>query len=640
MPNIRPRACARAATLLALCLSFEAAHAADQELTSLSLEQLSDVVITSVSRQEERLSNAAASIFIITSNDIMRSGARTLPEALRLAPNLQVARVDARNYAITARGFNNVFANKLLVLIDGRSVYSPLFSGVFWDAVDVVMADVERIEVISGPGATIYGSNAVNGVINIITKSSKDTQGGYAAAAGGEHEQTGGMRYGGRLASGGHFRVYGKALHEQSVRNDSGADTHTGFSRRQAGFRNDWDLARAGLTVSGDAYEGSLEQFGTRDIRVAGANLSGTIDAQLDGGSELRTQLIIEQTQRDQPNAYDDRLDSVDLELQHNLRIGERHRVAWGAGYRYARDRINPNGNGFVFLPAESSMHWGNAFLQDEIDLGRGVKATLGFKAEHNNYTGYEYLPSLRLAWAPGSTQLLWTSLSRTVRAPSRIDRDFYAPANPPVVAGVPRYLFGGGPDFASEVANVFELGYRAQPGERLSYSLTAFISDYDKLRTLEPQASGTAVFRNLGEGKVTGIEAWWRWQPVERWRLVGGVVAQHVRTDLLPGSRDLTGSTGLASSDPERRWTLRSSLDISDSEQLDVGLRYNSSLSHPALPGYYEMDAEWTWRMGRGVDMSLIGDNLLHASHPEFGAAGRRSVFQRTLLLRVVKRF
>jgi iron complex outermembrane receptor protein len=639
MSHTRLCGAARAAALLTLCLAAQAARA-DQELASLSLEQLSDVVITSVSRQEERLSNAAASIFIVTANDIMRSGARTLPEALRLAPNLQVARVDARNYAITARGFNSVFANKLLVLIDGRSVYSPLFSGVFWDVVDVVIGDIERIEVISGPGATIYGSNAVNGVINILTKSSKDTQGGYAAVAAGEREQLGATRYGGRLGSGGHFRVYGKALHEQSARTEAGADNHTGFSRGQAGFRNDWDLERAGLTLSGDAYTGSLEQLGTPDIRVAGANLSGTVAAKLDDGSELRAQLIVDHSERDQPNAYNDRLNTVDLELQHNLRVGERHRIAWGGGYRYSLDRIDPNARGFVFLPAELSMHWANAFVQDEIDLGRGVKATLGFKAEHNNYTGYEYLPNLRLAWAPGSTSLWWTSLSRTVRAPSRIDRDLYAPVNPPVVAGVPRYVIGGGPAFVSEVAKVFEVGYRGQPSERMSYSVTGFVSDYDKLRTLEPQASGTTVFSNLGRGRVSGIEGWWRWQPVERWRLVGGAVVQHIRTSLLPGSRDLTGTTGLANSDPERRFTLRSSLDISDAQQLDVALRYNSSLSNPSLPGYYEMDAEWAWRIGPRLDVSLIGENLLHRSHPEFGAAGGRSVFPRAVLLKVVKRF
>jgi iron complex outermembrane receptor protein len=639
MPTTRPRSAAHALAL-ALCLAARTAGAADQELTSLSLEQLSDVVISSVSRQEERLSNAAASIFIITSNDIQRSGARTLPEALRLAPNLQVARADARNYAISARGFNNVFANKLLVLIDGRSVYSPLFSGVFWDVQEVAIGDIERIEVISGPGATIYGSNAVNGVINIITKSSKDTQGGAVSSTDGGHEQVAGARYGGKLGADGHFRAYAKTVREKSVDNEAGKDTRTGFVRRQAGFRADWDRERAGLTLSGDAYDGKLEQAGTRDIRVAGANLSGTIDAKLADGSQLRAQLVLDHTERDQPDAFDDRLNTIDLELQHNWRLGERQRIAWGGGYRHSDDRIGPNGAGFAFLPPQLALHWANAFVQDEIELNPAWKATLGFKAEHNNYTGLEYLPNLRLAWAPDDSQLWWTSLSRTVRAPSRIDRDFYAPAAPIVVNGVARFVIGGGPRFESETANVLELGYRAQPADGFSYSVTGFVSDYDRLRTLEPQANAATVFGNLGRGRVAGLEAWWRWQPLERWRLVGGAVLQNVATSLRPGSADLTGSTGLASSDPKRRFTLRSSLDLSERQQLDVSLRYNSSLPNPAVPGYYEMDAEWLWRLRPDVDLVLIGQNLLHPRHPEFGAAGGRSVFERALLLKAVKRF
>jgi iron complex outermembrane receptor protein len=639
MPITRPRGAACAVSL-ALYLAAQAAGAADQELTSLSLEQLSDVVITSVSRQEERLSNAAASIFIITSNDIQRSGARTLPEALRLAPNLQVARTDARNYAITARGFNNVFANKLLVLIDGRSVYSPLFSGVFWDVQDLTMPDIERIEVISGPGATIYGSNAVNGVINIITKSAKDTQGAAVAATVGRHEQVAGARYGGKLGAGGHFRVYGKTINEDSVDSEAGADTRTGFRRRQAGFRADWDREHAGLTLAGDAYDGALEQAGTRDIRVAGGNLSGTVDAKLADGSQLRAQLILDHTERDQPLAFDDRLNTIDLEVQHNLRMGERQRIAWGGGYRYSVDHISANGNGFAFLPAELSMHWANAFVQDEITLGARVRATLGLKVEHNNYTGLEYLPNLRLAWAPDASQLWWTSLSRTVRAPSRIDRDFYAPATPIVTGGVARFAIGGGPGFESETANVLELGYRAQPSDAFSYSVTGFVSRYDKLRTLEPQPGGTTVFGNLGQGRVAGVEGWWRWQPVERWRLVGGATLQNVTTSVRPGSRDLTAGTGLATADPKRRFTLRSSLDVSDTQQLDVSLRYNSRLPNPAVPGYYEMDAEWLWRPRQDVDVVLIGQNLLHPRHPEFGAAGSRREFERALLLKLVKRF
>jgi iron complex outermembrane receptor protein len=449
-----------------------------------------------------------------------------------------------------------------------------------------------------------------------------------------------GARYGGRLGAGGHFRAYAKTVHEQSVDNAAGRDTHTGFSRRQAGFRADWDRERAGLTLAGDAYDGSLEQAGTRDIRVAGANLSGSVEAKLADGSQLRAQLILDHTERDQPNAFDDRLNTIDLELQHNLRVGERQRVAWGGGYRYSLDRISPNGNGFAFLPPELSMHWANAFVQDEIALGAKWKATLGFKAEHNNYTGIEYLPNLRLAYAPDASRLWWASLAHTVRAPSRIDRDFYAPATPMVVGGVARYAIGGGPQFVSETADVLELGYRAQPSDAFSYSVTAFTSDYDKLRTLEPQPNAATVFGNLGRGRVSGVEGWWRWQPLERWRLVGGVVVQNVATSLRPGSADITGTTGLANSDPKRRFTLRSSYDVSDTQQLDVSLRYNSRLPNPAVPAYYEMDAEWLWRPRADVDVVLIGQNLLHPRHAEFGGAASRGLFERALLLKVVKRF
>jgi iron complex outermembrane receptor protein len=631
-----PRA---AAAALILGLAPGLAAAAPQELSALSLEQLSDIVVTSVSRQEERLSNAAASIFIISSSDIMRSGARSLPEVLRLAPNLQVARVDARNYAITARGFNNPFANKLLVLIDGRSVYSPLFSGVFWDAQDTVMSDIERIEVISGPGATIYGSNAVNGVINVITKSSKDTQGGWSAVWGGSEDRAAVLRYGTRAPGGGHVRAYAKATDIDDTETERGVSTDTGMRRQQAGFRADWDLDRTGLTLSGDAYQGRLGQIGTRDIRISGANLNGAVNATLDGGSELRLQLILDHTERNQPNAFVERLDTVDLQFQHNALLAERHRIAWGAGYRRSADQID-NGPIFAFLPGRLKMHWGNAFLQDEIALVPTVKATLGFKAEHNNYTGFEYLPNLRLAWTPDETKLLWGSLARTVRAPSRIDRDLYAPSNPAVVGGLPQYFLAGGPEFQSEVADVAEIGFRGQPTDDFSWSATAFYSEYERLRTLEPRATGGAVFSNQGLGRTSGIEAWGRWQPVGRWRLSASVVAQRVRTGLTSGSRDQTRATGLATSDPELRWTLRSSHDISDRQILDVSLRYESRLAMPAVPSYYEMDVQWSWRLPRDVDISVLGQNLLHARHAEYGAAPNRSVFPRTVLLKIGKRF
>ena len=627
-----------ASACASLAMSGALAAPAVSELSDLSLEQLSNVVVTSVSRQEEKLARAAASITIISSSDIRRSGARTLPEALRLAPNLQVARVDARNYAVTARGFNSAFENKLLVLIDGRSVYSPLFSGVFWDAQDVIMDDVERIEVISGTGSTIWGANAVNGVINVITKSAQDTPGARVALVAGADERVAAGRYGADLGSHASYRVYAKAMQVDDTVNAAGASTRTGFRRRQAGFRTDWDLAAGDVTLSGDAYQGALAQAGTRDIAISGANLNASISGRGAGGSDYRLQLVLDHTERNQPNAFVEYLDTIDAQAQYNARLGARHQLSVGAGYRFAKDRLE-NGVGFAFLPARLNLHTGNLFAQDEIALTDALRLTAGLKVEHNNYTGAELLPNLRLGWSPSAASLVWSSLSRTVRAPSRIDHDLYAPAVPTIVNGVPRFAIGGGPDFVSETANVFELGYRAQPSAQFSYSITGFYSQYDRLRTLEPLAGGGVAFRNFGEGRVRGIETWGRWHPSDSLHLSAGLVQQSIRTGLTAGSRDSSGATGLATNDPRRHWMLRLSKDISDASQLDATLRYQGSLPKPAVPAYHELDVRWMWAPRRNTELSLIGQNLLHRSHAEFGAASG-SVFERSVLLKLVQRF
>ncbi len=617
----------------------QAAAEAESDLADLSIEQLSNVLITSVSRQEERLSNAAASIFIINASDIRRSGVRSLPEALRLAPNLQVARVDARNYAVTARGFSGAFENKLLMLIDGRSVYSPLFSGIFWDAQDVVMEDIERIEVISGPGATIWGVNAVNGVINVITRSSKDSQGGLVSAVGGAHEKDGTARYGGALPNGGHYRIYARYMDVDDTENAAGVSTRTGMHRRQAGFRSDMDLAQGGLMVSGDAYQGALAQLGTRDILISGGNLVQRYMRKLADGSDLRLQMVLDHTERNQVNSFVERLDTVEIEGQHGVRLGERHNVAWGGGYRRSWDDVTSSKN-FGFLPGKLDMHWGNLFAQDEITLASQVRVTLGAKVEHNNYTGAEFLPSMRLAWNPDPKQLAWASLARTVRAPSRIDRDLYAPPEPIIIGGKPYYVLGGGPDFVSEVANVLELGYRSQPTANLSYSVTAFYGRYDKLRTQEPVPVFGFTFRNMGEGTMRGVEAWSRWQAGTNWRLSGGLVLQSIEVRLKPGSKDAAIGGALGTNDPNSHWLLRSSHDLSDSQQLDFTLRYNGKLPNPAVPSYHELDLQWLWKPRPDLDVALIGQNLLHSSHPEFAAAAGRSVFERSALLKMTWRF
>jgi len=613
-------------------------------IADMSLEQLSDVIVTSVSRQQERLSSTAAAIFIISASDIRRSGAQSLPEALQLAPNLQVARVDARNWAVTARGFNSAFANKLLVLIDGRSIYSPLFSGVFWDAQDVVMEDIERIEVISGPGATIWGANAVNGVINVITRASADTQGGQLSYAGASRDQNGAARYGGTLANGGSYRLYGKYQQLDDTVTASGANTRTGMHRSQAGFRADWALQEAALTLSGDGYQGQLGQAIALPVHISGANLQGRYTRKLGPEANLRLQLILDHTERNQPGQFAERLSTLDLDAQHDLRLSPRNVLTWGGGYRQSHDKVTSL-QGSAFLPGDLHLSWANLFAQDEFAVTPDLKLTAGAKVEHNHYTGAEYLPSLRLAWTPDSSQLVWSSLARTVRAPSRFDRDLYSPGAPTVVVGGRHlYLVGGNTSFESEVARVVELGYRAQPAAALSYSATAYYSRYDKLRTLEPvtgpAATALYAFDNRAEGSSRGIELWGRWQATPAWRLNAGLVVQRVQQQLLPGSRDLTGALGLLPNDPSRHWLLRSSHDLTDNSTLDLALRYTSALPRPAVPAYYELDGQWMWQAQPNLELALIGRNLLHGSHLEYGGPPGRSVIERSVLLKLTLRF
>jgi iron complex outermembrane receptor protein len=624
---------------LVLCLSAapsalaQSSELSEGAIADLSLEDLANTKIISVSRRLQPISDAAASVFIITGEQIRRSGAATLPEALRLAPNLQVAQVDARNYAVTARGFNNAFENNLLMLIDGRSVYTPLFSGVFWDAQDVVLEDVERIEVISGPGATMWGVNAVNGVINVITRNARGSTGILAAAAAQRELRTGVARTGAKLDNGGAYRLYAKTLRQDDTRRADGKDNLSGYQRHQAGFR--FDTAYA-ATLQGDAYQGRLHQPGTADIRIAGANLVGRLERQLDNGSHLSVQAYWDFTERDQPNAFHEHLNTFDVQAQQTLVAGDAHQIVWGAGYRRANDRLE--NRAFAFLPARLTMHWGNAFVQDEIALSDTLKLTAGAKLEHNNYTGLEFLPTLRLAYKPAANMMVWSSLSRSVRAPSRIDRDFYSPNNPRIVNGVPQYTVAGGPDFDSEVANVAELGMRSHLGAALSYSVTAFASRYERLRTLEPNANGPgSVFRNLAEGRTRGIEMWGAWQASDSWRLAAGFVAQHIATATLPDSRDASAATGLATSDPSNFWQLRSSYDIAPGHTLDLTLRHQGALRRPAVPAYTAADLSYVLPLRGGLELNVVGRNLFDPGHPEYGGAAGRSEYRRTLYVKLV---
>lgn len=628
-----------AAGALATAMGAASAQSGGRELADLSLEELSRIEVTSVSGRAEPLSGAPASIYVITGEDIRRSAATSLAEALRLAPNLQVARIDARNYAVTARGANGAFENKLLVLIDGRIVYTPLFSGVFWDAQDVMLEDVERIEVISGPGGTLWGSNAVNGVINVITRSARDTQGTLIAAGAGNRENVGAARYGTTLSNGGHFRIYAKHADYENTRAASGAMLFDGWRRDQAGFRADWGPASNSFTLQGDLYRGKLHQALTGSIEVGGANLNVRWSRRFEDGAQLQLRAYFDHTDRSQPGAFIENLDTTSAEMQYSFKAGTAHQVTWGAGYRAARDKL-VNGNAFAFLPASLEMHWGSVFAQDEIALSDSVQFTAGLKLENNSYTGTEMLPSLRLAWKPAAAHLVWAAASRAVRAPSRIDRDLYAPPTPVVIGGIPRYTLAGGPDFASEVAKVYELGYRGQPAAGFSYSVTAFYQDYDKLRTVEPGALGlNTVFANKASGAVGGIEMWGSWQVTRAWRLSAGYVSQHTRAYPDWDSRNPAASLTLGN-DPSHYWTVRSSLDIGSSQELDISVRHMGALPTPAVPSYTAVDLRYGWRFARNTQIALIVQNLFDPRHAEFGTAPGYSEARRSAFVKLTTSF
>jgi iron complex outermembrane receptor protein len=600
-------------------------------LEQMSLEQLSDIVVTSVSRREEALGSAAASVYVITGEDIRRSGANTLPEALRLAPNLQVARADANQYAISTRGFNNTLANRLLVLIDGRIVYSPLFSGVFWEVQDVMLEDVLRIEVISGPGGTLWGANAVSGVINVITRAAADTQGFLVSAGAGNRQRAAAAtRYGGTLGADGHYRVYAKYLTHDNTRQANGTPVVDQSVRHQVGFRADWGSARRSFTVQGDAYRTDIEQVagGSRDL--GGANFLARWSETRDDGSSVHAQAYYDRVERTQPGSIREDLDIFNAEFQYGFYAAKSHRLLWGAGYRYAHDHIDNIALGVAFIPPTRNLNWYNAFVQDEWRLQPNLSLTLGVKAEHNDYSGLEWLPNARLAWQASPQRLVWSAVSRVVRAPSRIDRELFAPASQP-------FALAGGRQFRSEVSKVLEIGYRAQETRALSYSITAFRHEHQRLRSFEVQPGG-AVFQNRMEGSTSGVEGWGTYHVTASWRLDAGWVEMRQSLRAEPGSTSTVASAGLGN-DPNRWITLRSAFDLTPRHELDVMARYVSALPNPQVPSYTAVDARLGWNVSRELQLSLLLQNLFDRSHPEWGPAATRAEYQRGVFFKVLWR-
>ena len=602
------------------------------DLSGLSLEELGNIRITSVSKRSERLADAAASVFVITNDDIRRSGARSLPEVLRLAPNLQVFQVSSYGYAISARGMarsNTSVPNKLLVLIDGRSVYTPLFSGVFWDVQDVVLDDVERIEVISGPGGTLWGVNAVNGVINIVTRNAADTQGTLLSGGAGNRGSDATVRYGAPFGTNGHFRVYGKYLEQDHTSTGSGSAIDDARHKIQAGFRADWAGASDRVSVRGNVYDGSQGQPAPGaisvsgldvvlgDVPFSGINLTANWNHALASGGNVDVQAYYDRTKRTMPPMFGETLEIVDLQVQHTLRRHGIHSLAWGANVRHSRDRVT-NSPYFAFLPARLDQDWASLFAQDEMALRDDLRLILGARAERNDYTGTEFLPNARLAWAVTPEHLLWTAASRAVRAPSRLDHDAYIP-------GVAPFLLDGGTGVRSEIAEVYELGYRGQLTPRLTLAGTVFHNEYDDLRTQEIDPGFTFIFFGNGmEGRATGIEMWGTYQAASNWRVSGGLTTLQEKFWLKRGSNDVAGPS-MSGYDPSHTWQLRSNWNFASKGNFDLGLRHVSALEREDIPAYTAVDARFSWRLRSGVELSLSGRNLF-GRHVEGGLPATRS--------------
>lgn len=612
----------------------------------MSLEELGNIEITSVSKKPQSLSDAAASVFIITSEDIRRSGVATLPEALRLAPNLHVAQGSSSGYAITARGLGSTGGttpNKLLVLIDGRSVYSPLFSGVFWDAQDVMIENVDRIEVISGPGSTLWGINAVNGVINIITKSAKETQGPLVSTRIGNIGNDHGIRHGGALGENGHYRVYAKSANREDTELENGTDISDGWHKNQMGFRADWDYSTDKIRLMGNAYEGRLgqPQPGTinvgvpltlDDVEISGVNLTAQWEHLLESGSNIQLQAYYDRTLRTAPPIFSDANNIFDVQFQHSLKPTGGHALVWGANYRYSKDEFSNDHFAFGVLPEHENQSWLSLFGQDQISLTQSLNLTLGARIERNPYTGYEFLPDARLAWKINPQHLLWTAVSRTVRGPARIDADAFVPRDPP-------FLLRGGPDIKSEIATVFQLGYRGQINPKLNFEITAFYNDYDHLRTQEIDFSGPApflVFANEMEGRAHGFEMWGTYQALPRWRISAGLTTLNQDFDLKSGSNDFPAPT-TAGRDPSHTWQIRSAFNISPDKEFDVFIRRVGKLTPDDVPEYTAVDARLGWQMRKDIEVSLIGQNLLGTEHAEYGSILYRSELPRAVFLKLV---
>jgi len=600
-----------------------------QDLQQMSIDQLQNLDVTSVTRTSEAVADAPAAVYVITHDAIVRSGAATLPEILRLAPNLQVNQLSANHYVITARGFSgNIpdqsFANQLLVLIDGRSVYNPIFSGVYWDMQDLVPEDIERIEVISGPGATLWGANAVNGVINITTRKAADTQGGLVSLSAGNLEQSASLRYGGRLSDDLAYRVYLREYVGDDTVTATGANPHDRWSKPQGGLRLDWTPSDSdSVTAQGDVYSG-WENTGASAEDIRGQNAQLHWDHKWTDGSSLQVSAWYDGTSRLDPlGGGRFWLDMYDLNAQHSFDFDARNQITWGGEIRFSRYRIQGTPSLF-YAPSSRTLDLSDAFLQDSVALAPDLTAVIAVKIESDPFSGAAVLPTGRLSWKLNDHTLLWTAISRAIRSPTPFDRDVQERVGTLI-------SLNGDPDFRSVELTAYELGARVQIGPQVSVSISGFYNDYSSIRSVE-LGTGTATVLNLTwgnnlRGSAYGFEAWGDYQPLPWWRLSASFNELSEHFDFTPAATLASIGVAQIGDDPTNSATLRSSMNLGDDVTFDADLRYSGKLPNPVVPAYVELNASVGWNVSDSVRLSLSGFNLLHAKHQEFPAPDANAV-------------
>ncbi|HEU5124271.1 MAG TPA: TonB-dependent receptor [Verrucomicrobiae bacterium] len=644
------------------------------ELSNFSLEELINMQVTSVGKKETRLFRSPAAIAVLTADDLKRLGANSLPEALRAVPGIQVARISANRWAVSARGLNDEYSNKLLVLVDGRSVYTPLFGGVHWNGQDIVLEDLDRIEVIRGPGATLWGANAVNGVINIITKSAKETQGGLVSSTVGTEDQPSiSARYGGQLSSNVYYRVYAKYFNREGFEDARGRSMSDDWNVARGGIRLDWEASEQNtLTLLADYFGGTFgETVGktaiypvprTREIDlesdVTSGNILGRWTSKFSEESELKLQVYYDQNRREHPfgggvlvaqpgefspdqNKLEERRDTWDVDLQHRFALGERQDVVWGMGYRRSQDHISSEGTEFFWTRERSADDLYSAFLQDEIAIvPEKLAFTIGSKLEHNDYTGFEVQPAGRIAWTPNDQHTVWGSIARAVRTPTRLERDSRAniAAYPPS-ADIPLPVIitaYGDRNARSEESLSYELGYRYEPTRRLSFDVSAYFNEYDLLANradpgqvildLPPYYLQSFRYHNNIHGHTYGTELLVRWQPTDYWRLTAAYTWWR---------GDFEGEPYIDVTNPEHQFNVRSSVALGHGLEFNtVGYFVDSVRSlregdaNPIqIDSYFRLDLGLTWAPSERFEFSVWAQNLLDEGHPEFSNYKSRQV-------------